>query len=100
MENLRLYNFCRFGARGLGFGTVFTNIILLWIQNFEENWTTPTPQKKQKKNQKRLMDFLDGITFHCFEVEGWDLVQCLPISFCLGSEILKTIGPPQPPKNS
>ena len=44
------------------------------------------------------MDFLDGITFQRFEVEGWDLVQCLLISFCLGSEILKKIGPPQPPK--
>ena len=28
----------------------------------------------------------------------WDLVQCLLISFCFGSEILKKIGPPQPPK--
>ena len=44
------------------------------------------------------MDFLNGITFQRFEVEGWDLVKCLLISFCLGSEILKTIGPPHPPK--
>ena len=39
-------------VRRLGFGTVFTNIILLWIRNFEENSTTPTPQKKQKKTKK------------------------------------------------
>ena len=51
METLRLYNFCRFGARGLGFGTVFTNIILLWIRNFEKNRTTPTPQKTPKTPQ-------------------------------------------------
>ena len=46
------------------------------------------------------MDFLDGITFQRFEVEGWDLVQCLLISFCFGSEILKKIRPPQPPKKT
>ena len=33
-------------------------------------------------------------------LEGWDLVQCLPISFCFGSEILKKIGPPRPPKKT
>ena len=48
METLLLYNFCRFGARGLGSGTVFTNIILPWIRSFEENWTTQTPQKNTK----------------------------------------------------
>merc|ERR1712212_815607 len=53
-------------ARRLGFGTVFTNIILLWIRNFEKNRTTPTP----KKTQKRLMDFHDGISCQCFELEG------------------------------
>ena len=57
METLRLYNFCRFGARGLGFGTVFTNIILLWIRNFEKNWTTPTPPKKPKTSKKDLWIF-------------------------------------------
>merc|ERR1712208_52110 len=36
------------GVRRLGFGTVFTNIVLLWIRNFEKNRTTPTPQKNQK----------------------------------------------------
>ena len=36
------------------------------------------------------MDFLDGITLQRFELEGWDLVQCLLISFCFGFEILKT----------
>ena len=35
-------------ARRLGFGTLFTNIILLWIRNFEKNRTTPTPKKNQK----------------------------------------------------
>ena len=51
--------------------TLFTNIILLWIRNFEKNRTTPTP----KKPKKRLMDFHDGITFQRFGLEGWDLVQ-------------------------
>ena len=52
METLRLCNFCNFGATLLEFGTVFTNIILLWIRNFEENPTTPTPQKNQKTPKK------------------------------------------------
>ena len=46
------------------------------------------------------MDFLDGITFQRFELEGWGLLMCLPISFCFGSEILKKIGPPQPLKKT
>ena len=46
------------------------------------------------------MDFLDGITFHRFELEGWDLVQCLLIAFCFGSKICKEIRPPQPPENT
>merc|ERR1712087_808767 len=50
--------------------------------------------------QKRLMDFHDGISCQRFKLEGWGLVQCLLISFCFGSEILKEIGPPQPQKNS
>ena len=62
METLRLYNFCRFGARGLGFGTVFTNIILLWIRNFEKNRTTPTP-KKYPKLPKHLIYELNNYTF-------------------------------------
>ena len=48
METLQLCSFCNFGATLLEFGTVFTNIILLWIRNFEKNWTTPTPQKMPK----------------------------------------------------
>ena len=43
-------------VRRLGFGTLFTNIILLWIRNFEKNRTTPTP-KKTKKNQKKTYGF-------------------------------------------
>ena len=43
METLRLCNFCKFGARGLEFGTMFTNIILLWILDFGKNWTSLTP---------------------------------------------------------
>ena len=74
METLQWDNFCNFGATLLGFGTLFTNIILLWIRNFEKNRTTPTPQKTQKKNKKRLMDFHDGITCRRFRLEGWDLV--------------------------
>ena len=52
METLRLCNFCNFGATLLGFGIVFTNIILLWIRNSEKNWATPTPKKTKKKNKK------------------------------------------------
>ena len=74
METLRWDNFCNFGATFLGFGTLFTNIILLWIRNFEKNRTTPTPKKTQKTPKKRLMDFHDGITCQRFELEGWDLV--------------------------
>merc|ERR1739838_762589 len=57
-------------ARRLRFGRVFTNIILLWIQNFEKNRTTPTPKKNPKNSKKRLMDFHDGISCQCFEIEG------------------------------
>merc|ERR1712212_1362923 len=85
-------------ARRLGFGTLFTNIILLWIRNFEKNPTTRSPQKKPKNPKKRLMDFHDGISCQRFELEGWDLVHCLLISFCFGSEILKKIRPLEPPK--
>ena len=55
-------------------------------------YSTPTPKKLKKPPQKRLMDFPDGINFQRFELEGWDLVH--------GSEILKKMGPPQPPKNA
>ena len=74
-------------VRRLGFGTVFTNIILLWIRNFEKNRSTQTP-KKPKKSKKRLMDFHDGISCQCFELEGWGLVQCLLLSFCFGFEFV------------
>ena len=60
METLRLCNFCNFGATLLEFGTVFTNIILLWIRNFEENPTTPTPKKNQKNPKKDLWIFKMG----------------------------------------
>ena len=93
-ETLRLYNFCKFGARDLEFGTVFTNIILPWIQNSEINWTTPTPPKKPKTPPKGLMDFHDGITCQRFELEGWDLVKCFLISFFFGSEGLVKFEPP------
>ena len=43
METLRLCNFCNFGATLLGFGTVFTNIILHGIRNFGKNRITLTP---------------------------------------------------------
>merc|ERR1712208_49002 len=48
----------------------------------KKNRTTPTPKKNQKTPKKRLMDFHDGISCQRFELEGWDLVQCLLISFC------------------
>merc|ERR1712183_1187914 len=70
-------------AKRLGFGTVFTNIVLLWIRYFEKNRTTPTPKKNPKNPKKRLMDFHDGISCQRFELEGWDLVQCLLISSAL-----------------
>ena len=60
METLRWDNFCNFGATLLGFGTLFTNIILLWIRNFEKNRTTPTPQKNQKTPKKDLWIFTMG----------------------------------------
>ena len=44
---LQIYSFCKFGARGLGFGTMMT-IILLWIRNFGKNRTTLTPYKSHK----------------------------------------------------
>ena len=43
METLRLCNFCNFGATLLGFGTVFTNIIVHGIRNFGKNRITLTP---------------------------------------------------------
>merc|ERR1712212_784866 len=52
MGTLRWDNFCNFGATLLEFGTLFTNIILLWIRNFEKNRTTPTPKKTQKTPKK------------------------------------------------
>merc|ERR1712212_1233087 len=58
------------------------------------------PPKNPKTPQKRLMDFHNGISCQRFKLEGWGLVQCLLISFCFGSEIVKKIGPPQPPKKT
>ena len=43
MGTLRLCNFCNFGATLLGFGTVFTNIIVHGIRNFGKNRITLTP---------------------------------------------------------
>ena len=47
-----------------------------------------------------LWKLCDGITFVVLELHFWDLVHCFLISFCFGSEILKNIGPPQPPKKT
>ena len=58
--SLQWDNFCDFGATFLGFGTLFTNIILLWIRNFEKNRTTPTPKKTQKTPKKDLWIFTMG----------------------------------------
>ena len=58
--SLQWDNFCDFGATFSGFGTLFTNIILLWIRNFEKNRTTPTPQKNQKNPKKDLWIFTMG----------------------------------------
>ena len=43
MGTLRLCNFCNFGATLLGFGTVFSNIIVHGIRNFGKNRVTLTP---------------------------------------------------------
>ena len=43
METLRLCNFCNFGATLLGFGIVFSNIIVHGIRNFGKNRITLTP---------------------------------------------------------
>merc|ERR1712212_1029275 len=60
METLRWDNFCNFGATFLGFGTLFTNIILLCLRNFEKNRTTPTPKQNQKTPKKDLWIFTMG----------------------------------------
>ena len=88
METSRL----KLGAIGLVFGTVDINTILLWIQNFGTNLCTPT--KLEKKQNKKHLDFLDGITSQCFELKCWDLVHGLLISFCFGSKNWERIGPP------
>ena len=46
----------------------------------------------------RLWKLCNGITSVILELHFWDLVHCLLISFCFGSEILKKIRPPEPPK--
>ena len=45
-----------------------------------------------------LWKLYDYITSVNLELHFWDLVQCLLISFCFGSETLKKIGSPQPLK--
>ena len=60
METSRL----KLGAIGLVFGTVDINTILLWIQNFGTNLCTPT--KLEKKQNKKHLDFLNGITSQSF----------------------------------
>ena len=60
METLRWDNFCYFGATLLRFGTLFTNIILLYFRNSEKNRTTPTPKKNQKNPKKDLWIFMMG----------------------------------------
>ena len=47
-----------------------------------------------------LWKLCDGITSVILELPFWDLVHCLLISFCFGSEILKKIRPPEPPKKT
>merc|ERR1711947_25099 len=45
-----------------------------------------------------LWKLCDGITSVILELPFWDLVHCLLISFCFGSEILKKSDPPNPQK--
>merc|ERR1711947_67464 len=48
----------------------------------------------------RLWKLCNGITFVILELHFWDLVHCLLISFCFGSEILKkNRTTPTPKKN-
>ena len=60
----------------------------------------PQPPKKPQKPPKTLRIYMnlwklcDYITFVDLELDVWNLVQCLLISFCFGSEILVEIGPP------
>merc|ERR1712090_1153 len=60
------------------------------------------PQKKTKTPKTQiymnLWKLRDYVTFVDLELEVWNLVQCLLISFCFGSEILVEIGQPQPQK--
>ena len=66
----------------------------------------PQPPKKPQKPPKTLRIYMnlwklcDYITFVDLELDVWNLVQCLLISFCLGSENLVQLGLPQPPKNT
>ena len=53
MGTLRWDDFCNFGATLLRFGTLLSNIILPWIQNFEKSRTAPTQKKTQKLEQKK-----------------------------------------------
>ena len=97
-------SFPTFWVRRLGFGIVFTNIILLCIRNFEKKSDYPNPlkipQNPQNTLNMNLWKLCDYITFVDLELDVWNLVQCLLISFCLGSENLVQLGLPQPPKNT
>merc|ERR1712212_1052575 len=56
--------------------------------------------RRRRSFVPHLWKLCDGITSVILELHFWDLVHCLLISFCFGSEILKKIGPPQPPKKT
>ena len=71
----------------------------LWYNSDNPN-PQKIPQNPQNTLNMNLWKLCDYITFVDLELEVWDLVQCLLISFCFGSEILKKIGPPQPPKKT
>merc|ERR1719187_863309 len=62
IETLRLCNFCNFGATLLGFGTVFTNIILHGFRNFGKNRITLTPLKTPKTPRGHLWKLCDFVT--------------------------------------
>ena len=68
--------------------TTFVILDLIW--SFVDVVVNVNPQ---------LWNFYDGIAFVILE-HFWDLVHCLLIPFCFGSEILKKIGLPQPPKKT
>ena len=57
----------------------FTSIILLWIRNFEKNWTTPTPPKTSSFEQRCVQR--KGLRLNCRDLSDlFDLVRIVMLS--------------------